>query len=111
MKTIAHHELGLHLINQIISNIGLVVNLFLGTQNVLFPRIGTLICHVLIIDVINSTIIFKSIKITQVKLVNMFYWMYACPTMYLSNAPVYRGSNRVAAYVVHAIMLALIAPI
>ena len=31
LKTIAHHELGLHLINQIISNV--LDNLFLGTQN------------------------------------------------------------------------------
>ena len=33
LKTIAHHELGLHLVNQIISNVGLLGNLFLGTQN------------------------------------------------------------------------------
>ena len=31
LKTIAHHELGLHLINKIISNV--IGNLFLGTLN------------------------------------------------------------------------------
>ena len=46
---------------------------------------------------INTTIICYSIKITQV---NMFYWMYAWSTMYLSNVPVYICSYRVA-YVVH----------
>ena len=53
-----------------------------------------------VIYTVNTTIICYSIKL------NMFYWLYAWSTMYLSNVSVYIGSYRVE-YVVHIYMYAI----